>query len=194
MSSFYPSSIIIMKKYILLVSLLLLTSCFWIFWWSSEDSGSGLVLSDNSEFSILVPSTWVEMSKNSLPSPKSWSVALALKSQNERQWYTNNLIILKSENTPDTNSRSLMESTESLLKKDLQSFALTSKREFSFSDNDTAVMLNYRAKYNPWTTSAQYIQTAKLCGDTSYFMTISVWEALEDYRRYEQILETFRCN
>lgn len=186
------TSFIIMKYFYLWIILLFLSSCFGFF--EEDETSASLILNDNEEFSILVPNTWWEISNNDLPVPKSWETVLALKSQWEREWYYNNLVILKAENTWDTNSLSLMQSTESMLRNSLDEFKLTAKNNFTFPDEDVWVMLVFSWKYNSNTPTTQYIQTAKICDDTSYFMTISVWEILESYARYEEILQTFRCN
>jgi len=181
-----------MKYLSFLISLLFLSSCFWFFQW--DDTSSNLILNDTEHFSILVPNTWWEIPTSELPIPKSWETILALKSQNEREGYYNNLVILKVENTADTNSISLMQSTEKMLKNSLDAFKLTAKNNFTFPDEETWIILTFSGKYNSNTPTTQYIQTAKICDDASYFMTISVWEVLESYARYEEILQTFRCN
>lgn len=180
-------------KYIFLCILILsLSSCFGIWGWDNENNG--LVLSDTEDFSVLVPDSWIALSGDELPVPKSWTTALALKSTNERSWYFNNMIILSSENIPDTNSLSLMNSTESMLKRSLKSYELISKKDISFLDNDTGSLIVFSWKYNDSTPKIQYVQTAKMCWDMSYFITISVWEVLDNYDRYEDVLKTFRCN
>jgi len=131
---------------------------------------------------------------NKLPIPKSWETVLSLKSQNEREGYFNNLIVLKIGNTNDTNSRSLMQSTEVLLKKGLKNYELIEKKDLEFPDGESGILLTFSWKYNSKTPTTQYIQTAKKCPEESYFATISVGEKLENYERYEEILTTFRCN
>jgi len=180
-------------KYIFLWTLVFLTGCFGLFD-SDNPTNTGLVLSDTEKFSILIPDSWEVLSWDELPVPNSWTTALALKSQNEVAWYYNNLIILETGKTWATTSRALMSSTKSTLEKNLSNFNLISESDFSFLDEEIGTILTFAGKYNIGTPNLYYVQTAKMCGDTSYFLTISIGSAQESYERYEYVLKSFQCN
>jgi len=179
-------------KYILLVSLVFLSGCFGLF--ESEETATWLVLSDTENFSILVPDSWENLPSDDIPVPNTGQTVLAMKSQNEVAGYYNNLIILESENAIASTSQALMSSTKTMLEKNLTSFNLISQDSFQFSDEETWTMLVFNGRYNTATPSLYYVQTAKVCGDTSYFLTISVGSEQESYDRYAYVLQTFQCN
>lgn len=177
-----------MKKIIIiLLFTLVLSSCFW----SSDSAQSGLVLQDREDFSILVPETWASV--DDLPVPKSWEIVLAHSSANERQWYLNNIVVLASPSSTET-SLSIMNNIKSTLESRIEGFTPIDEKQVTFADEETSLLLTYTGKYNSDTPNVVYIQTARVCGETKYFLTLSLAERLEDYSRYEYIMQTFRCN
>lgn len=180
------------KIFILGVLLLLLTSCLWIGWESNEERG--LALKEQEGFSLLVPSTWAEISENDLPLPKSGEIVFAYASPTQRQGYINNIMILSSENKGSESSAALMKSNASFLGQSLEDFTLMEEKDISFADDDTGRLVKFYGKYNTSTPEIVYLQTAKSCGEQSYFMTLSLAEKLESYDRYEYLLQSFECN
>jgi len=180
-----------MKYFLCICVSILLSSCFWLFWNSAERAW--LIELETDTFTLFVPNSWQSLAPRDLPTPTSWETVLALKSVSEREGYFNNLIVLKNNNSKQTNSKSLMQSTETMLQKTLKNYKLIQKKDIVFPDDETWIMLTFSGRYNSKTPITRYIQTAKVCWDSSYFATISVWEVLESYERYEEILETFAC-
>jgi hypothetical protein len=73
-------------------------------------------------------------------------------------------------------------------------FSLIEEKTVAFADEQSGSILTYSAKYNDATPEAIYIQTARVCGENNYHLTLSLAEQLDSYDRYEYILQTFRCN
>lgn len=181
-----------MKYLALFVCFFLLGSCFWI-WWESSSGSTWLTEIESENFTISAPENWRILPTSEFPNPKTWSVALALASTSKKENYVNNLIVLEVENTLWESSLGLMENTKLWLKAGLSSYFLLNENEITFADGDVGTVVTYRAKYSANTPEAIYVQTARNCENTDYFMTISLAENLESYERYEYLLSTFEC-
>lgn len=180
-----------MKKIILsFVVLLTLQWCFW----NSVGTQTGLTLQDKESFSILIPDSWTEIGESDTPTPKSWEIILAYSSNSERQWYLNNIIILETPSRSQESSESLMKNSLQSLQKSIQNFKIIEEKIVIFADEQSGTIVTYIGKYNDTTPETTYIQTARVCGDNNYYLTLSLAEQLKSYDRYEYILQTFRCN
>lgn len=177
---------------IYILCLFVLSGCFGI-WWDSS-SGVGLSLQDREGFSILVPWSWLEVKGEDLPKPKTGEIVLAHAWENQRQWYFNNIVVLQVEKSKDLDSSSLMQSSINSLRSQIEGFTILKENTVTFADNAPGLFLTYTGRYNANTPESFYIQTARSCESGDYYITISVWEVLDDYKRYEDILQTFRCN
>lgn len=165
----------------------------WCFW-SLGSSVAGLTLQDRGEFSIQIPESWWAIREDDIPTPKSWSVVLAYSSASERQWYLNNIVVLSAPSLSKETSSSLMKSSVQSLQKNIENFKIIEEKTVSFVDEQSWTIVSYSGKYNDTTPLTTYIQTARVCGDNNYYLTISLAETLESYERYEYILQTFQCN
>lgn len=182
-----------MKKIIAcIICVFTLTGCFWL--GEGESGATGLILQDREDFSILIPSSWQEVGLSDTPIPKTWELALVYKSNNERQWYFNNIVVLKLEKSKQASSVSLMEESLQSLQTQIDNFSVISKQTLLSSDEQEWLFLTYRGKYNVSTPELTYVQTARSCSEADYYLTISLNEILDDYERYTQILQTFRCS
>jgi hypothetical protein len=182
-----------MKSYIsifLLMSFLFLTGCFW---GNSESSEQGLVEYKEEKFSLQLPASWQMVPESRLPEPNSGKLALAYESPTQRDGYINNIIVLEIPALENESSQSLMANMKIGLSSSLASYKLLSESPLTFADGDTGSVLTYEGKYSRSTPKAVYIQSAKVCDDTQYFLTLSLTQQLESYDRYAQILETFGC-
>lgn len=140
-----------------------------------------------------VPASWDAVDLKTFPVPKLGEVVYALKSSEKRQDYYNNLVILKADRTQDVSSLDLLNASKQILRDSLESYTSIKSEEFNFWDGDKGKILTYSGRYNTDTPTLHYVQTAKICGDTSYFITLSVGEVLESYEKYEYILKSFTC-
>lgn len=179
-----------MKK--ISIFIFLLFTLQWCFLGDWENT-TGLVIQENESFSISIPESWVEIDKSDIPQAKSWEIELAYSSTSERQWYLNNLIILNAGENSTSTAVALIKDSLQALQKSVQNFQLIEEKTFIFPDEGTGMILTYTAQYNEATPQSIYIQTARVCADTSYYITLSLAEQLESYERYRYILETFTC-
>jgi len=180
-----------MKIFVFLfIALLILT---WCFWGESSPTATWLVIQETESFSIPTPSTWQSIPLEDLIQPKSGEIALAFRSNTPRQWYINNIVILQQENA-SISAQAIIESGIESLEKWIKWYSLISNRDIQFADNAPGKLIIYSGKYSTDTPETVYIQSARVCGDTGYYMTISLTEKLESYDRYEYILQNFRCN
>ncbi len=58
---------------------------------------------------------------------------------------------------------------------------------------DEANIYTFEAKYNPQTPKRKFIQTARVCGDTVYLMTIGINLEIKDTAKYENLFKSFTC-
>jgi putative heme iron utilization protein len=61
-------------------------------------------------------------------------------------------------------------------------------------EKDESNLYTFEAKYNPETPKRKFIQTAKVCGDMVYLMTIGVNLDVSDMKKYEAFLTSFECS
>jgi len=173
---------------LLLVSIIL-SSCFW---WGDSVTSTGLTFQENESFSIPTPSAWIDIPQDELVIPKSGQIALAFRSPAQKQWYMNNIVILKQENT-SISAQAIIESGIQSLEKWIKWYTLLSNREVEFADGQLWNIISYTGKYSADTPETVFIQSARVCWNDSYYMTISLTEQLESYERYEYILQSFEC-
>lgn len=176
--------------FILLTSTIILNWCF--FW--EDEVGSWLELTQKEGFSLQLPNSWSEIQSSKLPIPKSGTVELAYASSEARQWYINNIVVLSSSNSQRESSSSLMKNNGNFLNQQLDDFDLAEEKNIVFPDEDQWILLRFMWKYNSSTPQAVYLQTAKNCGEKSYYITLSITETPETYERYEHLLESFQCS
>lgn len=81
----------------------------------------------------------------------------------------------------------------SFLQQNMLSFALKSEKSITFSDESQGTLILFSGRYNTQTPSVNYLQTARNCGGTNYFITLSLAEDLESYSPYEYILQSLSC-
>lgn len=174
---------------------LFLTWCFWIGEEAQveEDVNAGLIQQEIQGIDISTPSAWKIVPVSTLPVPKSGEIVFASSSTEQRQWYLNNIVILKSPNALSESSKSLMKNNVNFLNMSLESFNLKSEKEIIFNDEENWLLLTFEGKYNSETPQITYLQTARSCGDNAYYITLSLAEQLPDYDRYADILKTFAC-
>lgn len=179
------------RFFLLTLWLFLLSSCFW---WSVQEKTASLKQVQSDGFKMSVPALWDEITPRDIPSPSKWELSLGFISPDRREWYFNNLIVLGAENILRENSRQLMKGSESYLQGNLKSFVIQSRESINFVDGDEGETIVYTASYNDTLPDLVYIQSAKSCGDTAYFMTISVAERLADYNRYVELFRSASCS
>jgi len=144
-------------------------------------------------FSLSAPVNWNTVGKDEFPTPKVWSVALAIASDSEKEGYINNLMVLEIEKTLGESSKWLMQSTRVWLKASLKKFSVIEEKDITFTDGDDSTILTYKGQYSNGTPELTYLQTARNCWEKSYFLTLSLAEETNSLEKYEYLMSTFEC-
>lgn len=178
-------------KYIsfFLVALIFMTSC------SGAESAEerGLIMTSWEWFTIQRPENWKEIAQTTLPLPKSWELVFALASEQEKNNYINNLVVLRSEWKSSSSSSALVKSNISFLQQNMTNFSLISEKNISFLDESQGTIIIFSGRYNTQTPKAFYLQTARNCWENNFFVTLSIAEELESYEAYAYILQSLSC-
>ncbi len=67
------------------------------------------------------------------------------------------------------------------------------EKKITFSDKDEANLYIFEAKYNKETPKEKFVQTAKVCGDKAYLMTVAIGYDTTSTTKYENLLTSFTC-
>lgn len=173
-----------------MIPVFFLSSC--IFWWWKDDA-TGLISVEKEWFSIGVPNSWNESPGDELPNPRLWEIELSFKSSSKRQDYYNNILIISENNTQNKSSQSLVNQSIWDIKSSLTSFQLLDQSQIIFEDEGESDVVIYKWRYNSSTPLLTYIQSARVCSDANYYITVSVAENLDSYDRYKSLIATFKC-
>jgi len=172
---------------IVVSSLLLLTSCG-----TTTDSSLATTPFAGEGFSIDVPSAWVKVEKEALPIPKEGTIVLALTSVEIASGFANNMTVLKEKLSEAITSKKYSIVNYALTTNYID-FQKLSEKTITFPDNEEANLYVFEAKYNTDTPKQEFIQTAKICGDTIYLITFGL--ALRTPTTgHENLIKTFTCN
>ncbi|MCH8518406.1 hypothetical protein LAT59_01390 [Candidatus Gracilibacteria bacterium] len=182
-----------MKKIFLsILAFLLLSSCFGrggdLF-----QGETGLVGVEKDDFSLSLPVNWQEVFDHELTTPSQGEIVLAYRAEQVREGYYNNIVILKNQNRLQETDIALMNNNINTLKLSMQSFDIITEDTLNFGRDSQGNVIVFKGQYGLQTPTLHYIQTAKSCGEESFFLTISIGSDLVDYTRYYPLLESFRC-
>ena len=179
-----------MKKIALLLFVwLALTSC----WSTSTTTDESTKTYSGSGFTINIPTTWTVVNKNELPQIKSGQVELAVSSSDISSGFANNLVVIWQELLEKTTSKQYSIINYSLSTWEYVEFTKLSEKTIAFSDKDESNLYIFEAKYNTTTPKRKFLQTAKICWNKVYLLTI--WIALwtTDATKYENLITSFTC-
>lgn len=146
-------------------------------------------------FSISIPSSWVLISKDSdnVPAPSAGEIVLIASAPEPKNGFANNIVILEREALGQTNAKQYMEAGKTGLEKQFYSFKQLGFTDIEFSDKWESSVLSFLARYNKNTPRANYIQTARICSNKAYTITLTLAEDVIDFSRYIEFLSTFSC-
>lgn len=180
-----------MKKIIfLLIITLSLSSCF------NNDKGDWLNQYDKWEnFSIRIPNNWeiIDNKDSILPKPKSWKIELAVKSKTEIDWFLNNILILSEKVKENTDIINYINSENINIEKEYFEYKKIKENEITFSDQKKSKIIIFEARYNNSTPKLKFLQTASICKDKIYYITLAIPKNIDDVSKYEYMLWTFNC-
>ena len=190
-----------MKKIFLLIFVLFfLTGCFnFKSISSSKDSlksKSWLELYSTGSFKIAIPAAWDKLNSNNniIPKPIYWKIVLVALSKNQNLGFYNNLVIL----SQDLNNKKITSSEYSILNNNLSKssyleYKLLKEKDIVFPNGKKSKLFVFKARYNDKSPKAVFIQSAQVCDDTWYLLTIWLNQMVENTEKYEKIIETFDC-
>ena len=194
-----------MKKILIIfVSIFLLFSC-WSSSTSKTDSSSkqtqktnekkGLRLYSGKDFSMQIPAAWNDLSNNKevLPNPSVGNVELAITSANTKNWFANNLIILSQELEDKISSKDYAITNNIWAENEYLNYYSIKKDEFEFLDWEKSMIYVFKAKYAENTPILKFIQTARVCDNKAFLLTIALPLEIKDTTKYEKMLSTFEC-
>jgi len=167
--------------------------------WSNSTTpklSNWLILQDNLNFSIEVPSSWkiIDNKDNVLPKPSNWDISLAVTSKKTLDWFANNLLILSSKLNKITISSDFSILNNIWAEKDYLNYLKLDSKEFIFNDQEKSMIYIFEAKYNYDTPKVKFLQTAHICNQTdAYFFTIALSPSVINTSKYEEFLKTFKC-
>ncbi|MDP2103554.1 MAG: hypothetical protein Q8K26_01375 [Candidatus Gracilibacteria bacterium] len=175
---------------IVVSSLLLFTSCG-----TTGDSSLATTPFAGEGFSIDVPSAWVKVEKEALPVTKNGAVVLALTSTEIASGFANNMTVLKEKMSEAITSKKYSIVNYALTTSEYKDFVKLEEKSITFTaDNDESNIYTFEAKYNTDTPKQKFIQTAKVCGDTVYLLTVGLNLGTPSTTKYEDLIKTFTCN
>lgn len=175
---------------------ILLTGCFGNDTATTDTVDSaGLVKYTGTGYTLRVPASWQAVEASKITAPVAGKIELALRSLVNKRGFMNNLIILS--DTLETPVTATEYVSQSMLwaSREYLSMQIENDEQVTFADGEKSRLVIFRAKYNEVTEERLFFQTARLCGNTVYLMTLGLENDTppESYDRYRPILSSFSC-
>jgi len=188
------------KIFILFLTSFLLFSCWETTTKSvSEENKSWLILHEQEWFTLFVPSNWYSLTWSlleRLPTPAIGDISFALSSKDSVGGFSNNLIILSQDLPPEgMSSYDYSVFNNPSIKKNFSYFKNIKEKDIKFINLDwvSSKLYIYEAKYSKQTPSLNFLQTAVVCKNKWYLITIWLSKENISFIKYENILKTFSC-
>lgn len=149
-------------------------------------------------FTVDVPKSWIQKEQKDIPTPKNGTVALAMTSADISSGFANNLLILKDKLAPADNGEKITSKKYSIVNQALttgkyEEYTKIDEKEITYSDEDVSNLYVFEAKYNRDTPKKRFIQTAKVCGEDVYLITVGVELNSGSTSKYENLAKSFQC-
>lgn len=181
-----------MYKYIIFLLVFLLSSCF-----SSTTNNEESLLKEYNvgQYSIYVPSNWsvIKDTSSILPKPSVWNISLAVTSTQVVDWFSNNLLIMSNKELSNVNSYEYSHLNNLASKEEYYEYSLIEEFNTNINQNENTRVYLFEARYNQKTPKLKFIQTAVICNDNWYVITIALANSTKDLSKYKDIFETFKC-
>ncbi len=145
-------------------------------------------------FSINTPKTWIAVDKAALPTTTNGSIALALTSTEIVSGYSNNMRKKKKKLTDAITSKKYSVVNYALTTGAYKDFVKLDEKVIAFGDKDESNLYIFEAKYNTDTPKQKFLQTAKVCGDQVYLITLGLGLSTGTTTKYEDLIKTFTCS
>jgi hypothetical protein len=165
---------------------------------TATDSSVSLTNYQGEGFSMDVPKSWTPVEKFAVPTPKNGTVALALTSSDISSGFANNLLVLKDGVAAAENGEKMTSKRYSIVNQALttgayKEYVKLDEKTVSFSDGDESNLYVFEAKYNDSTPKKRFVQTAKICGDKVYLVTVGIELGTASSAKYEDLTKSFVC-
>ncbi len=149
-------------------------------------------------FSIDVPKSWIAKESKDIPTPKNGSVALAMTSADISSGFANNILILKdtlnaAENGEKMTSKKYSVVNQALTTGKYEEYTKIDEKEITYPDADVSNLYVFEAKYNRDTPKKRFVQTAKICDNKVYLVTIGIELNSGSTSKYENLAKSFQC-
>lgn len=180
-----------MKKLFLSVFLLIFLVSCWDDTWDTA-----LILYENNNFSMNIPSNWKEIKKwdDILPTASVGDIELAASAENTTVWFANNLVILSTELNKLTTSTDYSMLNNLWAETDYLEYLKLWSKEISFPDWENSILYEFEAKYNYESPKLKFLQTAHICNKTKwYLITVAIPTSVTDVSRYVDFISSFSC-
>jgi len=148
------------------------------------------------DFSMGIPKTWnnITKEKDIITKPRNWKIELAVTSTQTKWGFSNTLIILSQTLEKYTTSKRYSITNSVWAKNDYLNYYEIENKNFNFNDWEKSKLYIFKAKYNTQTSVFKFIQTAYVCNNNkAFFITIALSTSIEDTKRYEDMIKTFKC-
>ena len=159
----------------------------------STSSTDSVTTYTGSGFTISIPTTWTPVDPKTLPTLANGKIALALSSPEITSGFANNMSILSDTLSDTTTSMQYSIVNYTLSTGKYLELTKLAEKKISFADKDTANLYAFEARYNDQTPKEKFLQTAKVCGQKAYLLTIGVGIGTSSTTRYEDLLTSFAC-
>lgn len=169
---------------------------FFLVWCFSNTDSDGLVFyNDNENFSLKIPENWevIENTTWVLPKPRSWEIEFAVKSKIEKEGFLNNLVVLSENLKSEISASSFVKSTTINSENDYFEYEKIEDKNFVFENGDSTNIVIFNARYDEKTPKLKFIQTANICKNRAFLITLAISSSVEDTSRYEKMLSSFSC-
>lgn len=140
-----------------------------------------------------VPSNWIVVSPENIPTPQRGSVALAMTSTELQNGFANDIVIIKETLTERVTSLKYSIINHALSSREYTAYTDIDSQRIVYSDSEEGNTYTFEAQYSPKTPKHKFVQGAKVCGDTVYLMTFGLGIDTENTEKYSDLIATFAC-
>lgn len=106
--------------------------------------------------------------------------------------FSNNLIVMKDGLNSIVTSSKYSELNNLQTSRNYLEYTKLQDTEFTFSDSETSRLYVFEARYNQTTPKMKFIQVARVCGSSVYFLHFSL-SLDKSPDNYISLLKTFQC-
>lgn len=147
------------------------------------------------DFTISLPASWPLVSKDSdgVPKPSSGQIALIASASEAQNGFANNMVILERKLSSITTSNEYALASKTWLEEEFYYYKEKESEDLEFLDEEVSNVSVFLAQYNIQTPMVYYIQSARVCWNKAFTITVAVEKSITDFSRYKALISTFSC-